>query len=93
MASNDYISDGVKPTERNALKDFVQQIRDVSNSHHTAALHAFVRQGAKELGQALQAFPDSNIHTVEEPGQLFNPTMQEIFLNQTGRELDIDMGR
>jgi hypothetical protein len=39
----------------------------------SAPLYAALRQGSKELGQALQAFPDS-IHPVEEPGTLGNPT-------------------
>lgn len=77
----------------NAKDAVVQGARDMSNSHHSAALHAFVRQGAREVAQVLQAFPDSNVRPVEEPGQIFNPTMQEVFLNKTGRELDIDMGR
>jgi hypothetical protein len=78
--------------ELNILEKFVESARSVSNSHHCAALHAFVRQGTDEIAQALVAFPDSNIRPVDEPGQLFNPTMQEVFLNKTGRDLDIDFG-
>jgi hypothetical protein len=78
---------------REAAAKIVQEIRDISNSHHSAPLHAFIRQGAKELSQALVALPDSNIRPIEEPGQIFNNTMQEVFLNKTGRELDVDMGR
>ena len=43
----------------------------------SAPLWAAGRQGAKELAQALKAFPDS-LHPVEEPGTLGNPTMQMI---------------
>lgn len=75
----------------NALKDFVQHIRDISNSHHCAPLHAWVRQGADEIGQVLPAFPDS-VRPIPETGQIFEPTPQEVFLNKTGRELEIDMG-
>ena len=40
------------------------------------ALAAAGRQGAKELGEALKAFPDSI--SVSEPGTAFNPTQGEI---------------
>lgn len=43
------------------------------------ALEAFIRQGAKELAQALPAFPDSNIRVVEEPGQMGNAVSREIY--------------
>ena len=42
------------------------------------ALSAAVRQGAKELAQALVALPDSNIRPVEEPGALGNLTPGEV---------------
>lgn len=42
-----------------------------------ATFEAFARQGAKELAQALPAFPDS-IRVVEEPGTLGNPTSQMV---------------
>jgi hypothetical protein len=41
-------------------------------------LKAMIRAGAKELTQALPAFPDSNIRPVEEPGLVGNLTPQEI---------------
>lgn len=41
-------------------------------------LQAWLRSGAKELTQALPAFPDSNIRPVEEPGLVGNLTPQEI---------------
>lgn len=75
-----------------AAGPIVQAMRDVSNSHHAAALHAWVRQGADEIAQLLPAFPDS-VKSVPETGQMFEPTPQEVFLNKTGRELEIDMGR
>ena len=78
---------------REAAAAGVQAARDISNSHHMAPIHALVRQGARELSQVLPAFPDSNIRPVEEPGQIGNPTPQEVFLNKTGRELQVDMGR
>jgi hypothetical protein len=71
----------------------LEALRAASNSHHAAPLHAAVRQGARELAQILPAFPDSNVKPVEEPGQMFNATPQEVFLNKTGRELKVDMGR
>lgn len=37
---------------------------------------AWVRQGFKEIAQALQAFPGQGIHQVEEPGLVGNPTPQ-----------------
>ena len=43
----------------------------------TGSLKAAFRQGHKELGQALKAFPDS-IPIIEEPGQLNNPTNLEV---------------
>lgn len=60
------------------------------------SLRAFVRQGAKELAQALPAFKDS-IHVVEEPGQIGNPTTYDVS-KQTGavepkRELEPEMER
>jgi hypothetical protein len=39
-------------------------------------LAAMMRAGFKEVGQALVAFPDSNIRPVEEPGLVGNPTPQ-----------------
>ena len=41
-------------------------------------LQAWLRAGAKELTQALNAFTDSNIRPVEEPGLVGNLTPQEI---------------
>jgi hypothetical protein len=40
------------------------------------ALQAAGRQGVKELGEALKAFPDSI--SVSEPGGIFSPTQGEI---------------
>lgn len=39
----------------------------------TSPLYAAVRQGAKEIAQALPAFPES-VQPVNEPGTLGNPT-------------------
>ena len=75
-----------------AAASTVKVMRDASNSHHAAALHAWVRQGADEIAQVLPAFPES-VKSVPETGQIFEPTPQEVFLNKTGRELQIDMGR
>jgi hypothetical protein len=41
------------------------------------ALPAFIRQGAKELGHYLKAFPDA-APQIEETGTLLNPTQAEI---------------
>jgi hypothetical protein len=46
-------------------------------------LAAFVRQGHKEIAQALQAFPDS-MRTVEEPGLAGNLTQQEVLREKDG---------
>lgn len=43
----------------------------------SAPLYAALRQGAKEIGQALPAFPEST-RVVEEPGTLGNPTPQQV---------------
>lgn len=43
----------------------------------SAPLYAALRQGAKELAQALPAFPDS-VRPIEEPGTLGNPTQAMI---------------
>jgi hypothetical protein len=91
------------PQQQSALQQFLQQakeaggqvvekMREISNSHHAAPLHAWFRQGADEIAQVLPAFPDS-VKAVPETGQLFEPTSQEVFLNKTGRELEIDLGR
>ena len=49
-------------------------------------LSAAARGGLKELGQALVAFPDSNIRPVEEPGLFGNLTPQEIVHGKTQYE-------
>ncbi len=46
-------------------------------------LMAWMREGFKELAQALEAFPGQGIHHVEEPGLLGNPTPQ-IVTNEMG---------
>lgn len=60
------------------------------------ALPAALRQGGKEVGQVLPAFPDS-VRVIEEPGTIGNPTPQEIFQAKQGpaprRGPDIDMDR
>jgi hypothetical protein len=43
----------------------------------SAPLWAALRQGSKELAQALPALPDS-IRPVEEPGTMGNPTPQQV---------------
>lgn len=61
-----------------ALQKGVEMLRKVSDSHHAAPIHAFIRQGADELSQALVAFPQGSIQPVSEPGQIFEPTSQEV---------------
>ena len=60
------------------------------------ALQAFLRQGAKEVAQALPALPDS-IRIVEEPGAIGNPTPQEVFASKQEsikeRSIEMDMDR
>lgn len=63
----------------------VETVRAVSDSPGAAPLHAFVRQGADEIGQALVAFPANGIQPASEPGQLFEPTAQMVTEQLTGR--------
>lgn len=60
------------------------------------ALAAAGRQGLKELAQIVPAFPDS-VRAVEEPGQIGNPTPQEVFSSKKGvtpgKTLDLDMDK
>jgi hypothetical protein len=51
---------------------------------------AWIREGFKELAQALEAFPGQGIHHVEEPGLLGNPTPQ-IVTNEMGASTYKDM--
>lgn len=46
-------------------------------------LQGFLRQGHKEIAQALPAFPDS-MRTVEEPGMVGNLTPQEVVADKNG---------
>ena len=46
-------------------------------------LMAWIREGFKEIAQALEAFPGQGIHHVEEPGLFGNPTPQ-IVTNEMG---------
>ena len=55
-----------------------------------APIDAAVRQGAKEITQALPAFPDS-IRPVEEPGTMGNPTQQMVTENIRGDHSFDDM--
>ncbi len=78
---------------KEGVEAVVDKARDISNSHHAAPLWGEWRRGLKDLQDVfLQPLPDSmKIH--EEPGTIGCPTSQEVFLNKTGRELEIDMGR
>lgn len=51
-----------------------------------APLLAALRQGSKEVGQALPALPTS-IKVVEEPGTLGNPTQQMVTEQSRGEDL------
>lgn len=51
----------------------------------SAPLYAALRQGAKELAQALPAFPES-ARIVEEPGTLGNPTPQQVTEQVVGEQ-------
>jgi hypothetical protein len=57
----------------------VIKVAGAINENIMPAIYAFMRQGAKEAGQALKAFPDS-IHPVEEIGTMGNPT--QLTVNQ-----------
>lgn len=52
-------------------------------------LMGMVRLGGHELTQALQAFPDSNIRPMEEPGTVGNPTPQ-VVTNDMGYQQMLD---
>ena len=51
--------------------------KEMSRPSFMSPLYAWVRQGSKELAQALPATPNS-IRVVEEPGTLGNPTQQMV---------------
>jgi hypothetical protein len=51
--------------------------RENTRPAFSAPLWAALRQGSKELAQALPALPDS-IRPVEEPGMMGNPTPQQV---------------
>ena len=53
------------------VKDFVDR--------GWAELAAAGRQGLKEVGQMLPAFPESNVRPVEEPGTFGNPVAREVY--------------
>jgi hypothetical protein len=48
-------------------------------------LAGFIRQGFKEIAQAIPALPTS-IKTVEEPGLAGNPTQQEVVAGKSGQQ-------
>ena len=86
------VAEGAHAATINTKDLLIDGARAVSNSHHAAPIHAMIRQGADEIAQILPAFPES-VKPTPETGQMFEPTSQEVFLNRTGRELDIDMDR
>jgi hypothetical protein len=47
---------------------------------------AAIRQGGKEFGQILPAFPANSVQTVEEPGLVGNLTPQEVVNDKGGYE-------
>ena len=78
---------------KEGVEAVVDKARDISNSHHAAPMWGEWRRGLKDLQDSvLHAFPDSQ-RIREEAGTIGSPTSQEVFLNKTGRELEIDMGR
>src|SRR5688572_2066467 len=86
------IAEGAHAAAVNTKDIVIDTARSISNSHHSAPIHAMIRQGADEIAQVIPAFPDS-VRSTPETGQMFEPTSQEVFLNKTGRELEVDMGR
>ena len=56
-------------------------------------LQAYLRAGAKELAQALPAFPTHGIHPIEEPGLAGNLTPQEIVASKGQEQSYEDMLR
>ncbi len=67
------------------LRETLEAARSVSNSPHSAPLHAAFRQGVKELGAQLgKAFPDTP--TIDEPGQIAMPTQALVTRQMTGQD-------
>jgi hypothetical protein len=62
----------------NDLRQTAQAVVKGMRDDLSATSQAVIRAGAKELAQALPAFPDS-VKPVEEPGLPGNLTPQEIF--------------
>jgi hypothetical protein len=71
----------------------VQTARSISDSPHMGAIHAWIRQGADEIAQALPAFPDSNIRPQSELGQIFEVTQSQANEQIRGREPEMDLDR
>lgn len=62
----------------------VEAVREVSDGRGAAPLHAFFRQGAHELSEALVALPDS-LKPQAEMGQVLSPTPQVVSESLMGR--------
>jgi hypothetical protein len=71
----------------------IHAARSISDSPHMAPIHAFIRQGADEIAQALPAFPDSNIRPQSEMGQLFEITPGMATEQIKGHEPEMDHDR
>jgi hypothetical protein len=67
------------------IEDLKQQ--PVGPKFGEGALQAFLRQGLKELSQAVPAFPDS-VRVIEEPGAIGNITPQHV-ADQMGRGMNM----
>ncbi len=67
------------------MKKVIKVARAISNSAGAAPLHAAVRQGADEISQILPAFPAQSVQPVAEPGQMLEPTQQQVTDEARGR--------
>lgn len=56
--------------------------KELNRPSFTSPLYAWLRQGSKEIAQAVPALPNS-IRVVEEPGTLGNPT-QQVLTEESG---------
>lgn len=72
----------------------VEKAREISDGPGAVPVHAAIRQGASELGQALKAFPDA-VQGPAEPGGVLTTNPNPLkdakeAVEQAGPEIDMD---
>lgn len=87
------MAEGVEPVVPEPAREQAQESPEQSGAKigegHAMAM---IRLGGHEITQALQAFPDSNIQPMEEPGVFGNPTPQIVTQEMGGlKEATQDM--